>query len=216
MDSFGIWQFVRLGRNDRGTLIGKTGSGKTTLARFLLEDYHKPYSVTWNPKNSDAVNSWYHKQYYTLDELFEAKEQRLIYTPHYSKAEDEADQEKFFYWIYERKYTRVYVDEATSVVGGTSPPRFLTAIVNRGRERGISSLIATQRPKRVPLNILSEAEHFYIFKLLLLDDRKRVEEICGITVEQQAQLNDYEFFYFNISRGLFPHKLKLDLRQVYG
>lgn len=214
MDNFGIWQSLKLGINDRGTLIGKTGSGKTTLAKFLLEDYAKPYSVTWNPKNSDTVNGWTHKKYTSMEELIDAEDKRIIYTPSVLKAEDEADQEVFFNWIYDRKYTRVYVDEATALIGGSNPPRYLTAIINRGRERGISSLIATQRPKRVPLNILSEAEHFYIFKVLLYDDRKRIEEICGITLEQQSELNDYEFYYFNLSRGLFPRKIKLNLGET--
>lgn len=215
MDNLAIWQAIKLGRNDRGVLIGKTGCGKTTLARFLIEDASKPYSVTWNPKGSDNVLGWKHKHIATLQELYDAEERRLIYTPHPLVAEDETTQQQFFYWIYERKFTRLYIDEATAIVySANKVPRFLLAVLNRGRERGISSLTATQRPSGVPLNILSESEHYYVFKTLLPQDKQRVELITGITVEDQSDLNDFEFFYFNVSRGLFPRKLKLNLEAI--
>ena len=216
MENYAIWQAIKLGGNDRGVLIGKTGCGKTTLAKFLVEDHIKPFSVTWNPKGSDNVFAWKHKHVSTLSELYDAGEDekypRIIYTPHPLIAEDEKNQEEFFYWIYERKYTRVYIDEATAIAySANKVPRFLLAILNRGRERGISTLTATQRPSGVPMNILSESENYYVFKTLLPQDKQRVELITGISVEDQNDLNDYEFYYFNVSRGLMPKKLRLNL-----
>lgn len=218
-----------MGRNDRGVLIGKTGCGKTTLARFLIEDDNKRYSVTWNPKGSESIFFWENQHMVTsLRELEDAADEdipRLIYTPDPLVAEDEQTQKEFFYWIYENKNRRLYIDEATAIAyRGYSIPRFLLAILNRGRERGISTLTATQRPSGVPMNILSESEHYYVFKTLLPQDRQRVEAITGISVEDQASLDDHEFFYFNVSRGLLtyrnergdllPRKLKLNLSGV--
>jgi len=216
VENYAIWQAIKLGQNDRGVLIGKTGCGKTTLAKFLVEDYIKPYSVTWNPKGSDNVFRWNQKHVSTLQELYDAAdddEHRIIYTPHPLVAEDEKTQEEFFYWIYENKNRRIYIDEATSICySANKVPRFLLAILNRGRERGISSLTATQRPSGVPMNILSESENYYVFKTLLPQDKQRVELITGISVEDQNDLNDYEFYYFNVSRGLLPKKLRLNLQ----
>lgn len=210
MDDVAIWQSIKLGRDDRGVLIGKTGCGKTTLARFLIEDQAKRYSVTWNPKGSEAVYGWKQKHVNSLRQLEDAAdddERRLVYTPDPFRAEDESDQREFFYWVYENRNRRLYIDEATSIVyPGNKIPRFLLAVLNRGRERGISSLTATQRPSGVPMNVLSESEHYYVFKTLLPQDRQRVEAITGISVEDQAALNDYEFFYFNVSRGLLTYK----------
>ena len=212
MDNLAIWNAIKLGRYDRGVLIGKTGCGKTTLARFLIEDDNKPYSVTWNPKGSENVFKWNQTHINNLTELKESQDARLVYTPHPTLAEDENDQYDFFYWIYERQYTRVYIDEATAIVySANKAPRYLTAVLNRGRERGISSLTATQRPSGVPMNILAESEHYYVFRTLLPQDQQRIEAITGITIEKQIALNDHEFYYFNLSRGLFPTKLKLNL-----
>lgn len=212
MHNLAIWEAIKLGRNDRGVLIGKTGCGKTTLARFLIEDWKKPYSITWNPKGSDRVYEWDHKHVTTLSELYDTDDNRIVYTPHPTLAEDEDNQYQFFYWIYERKYTRLYIDEATAIAyNGQKPPRYLTAVLNRGRERGISSLTATQRPSGVPMNVLSESEHYYVFKTLLPQDKQRIELITGISVEDQEDLEDFEFYHFNVSRGLFSSKLKLNL-----
>ena len=217
MDNLAIWHAIKMGRNDRGVVIGKTGCGKTTLAKFLIEDYTKPYSVTWNPKGSDNVYEWKQKHVKSLPELYDESEKnnRLVYTPNELVAEDFNNQNEFFYWIYERKSTRLYIDEATSIVyTGVKVPRFLLAVLNRGRERRISTLTATQRPSGVPMNILSESEHYYVFKTNLPQDKLRIEQITGITVEDQEDLDDYEFYYFNVSRGLLPKKLKLNLNGV--
>src|SRR5262245_7199350 len=188
-------------------MVGLTGCGKTTLAKFLIEDYQKPYSVTWNPTGSDSVYSWKQKHVSTLPELYDAEENSLIYTPSAFLAEDEKNQAEFFSWIYDRKNTRIYIAEASSIVYTVNNiPLYLPAVLNRGRERVISSLTATQRPTSVPLNILSESEHYYVFKLLLPSDRQRIEAITGITVEQQADLQHYEFYYFSLRIGLLPRK----------
>lgn len=218
MDNYALWRTIKPGRDDRAVLIGKTGCGKTTLARFFVEDSEKPFSVTWNPKGSDAVLGWNQTHVGSLGALYDAadkEERRIVYTPDPFVAEDERNQAEFFYWVYENKNRRLYLDEATAIVyGGVKVPRGLLALINRGRERGVSTMTATQRPSGVPMNILSESEHYYVFKTLLPQDRQRVEAITGITVEDQAGLNDHEFYYFNLSRGLLPRKLRLNLNEV--
>lgn len=207
------WRQLKLGRNDRGVAIGATGCGKTTLARYLIEDANKPYSVVYDAKLSDAIGSWNTTQtiYSNFQRLKEADEPRLIYRPPYTEERDPDAQERFFEWVYWRYRTRLYVDEAYAILGGTNPSFHLQACITRGRERGISTLIATQRPKRIPLIFLSESEHVYIFRLQLMGDRQTVRELTGLSIEEQMDLKQYEFYYFNVFSGLYNRKLKLDL-----
>lgn len=205
------WQSLKLPKNDRGVLIGATGSGKTFLGRYLVEDAEKPYSVVYDAKISDSIGEWDHKIITDFDELVESEERRIIYRPNYIEAVNPVEQDAFFEWVYLRKNTRLFVDEAYAVTGGTNPSFHFQACLARGRERGISTLVATQRPHRIPLVTLSEAEHYWIFRLTLLNDRRRVEEITGITAEEQLDLKNHEFFYYSAFEGRYPRRLKISV-----
>lgn len=204
---------LRIGRDDRAILIGKTGCGKTTLARYLIEDDIKPYSVVYDAKISETIGKWQSTQkiYTNFADLPYAEDERIIYRPPFKEERDAVMQDAFFEWVYFRKNTRLYIDEAYAILGGTNPSFHLQACLTRGREKGVSTIIATQRPKRIPFIFMSEAEHYYLFKVRLAEDMQRVYELTGLDPVLQASLNDYEFYYFNDKRGLHPHKLKLNL-----
>lgn len=205
-----IWERIKLGKNDRGMLIGGTGSGKTFLGKYLVEDPDKPYSVTYDAKISESIGRWKNHEFIDdFQQLQESDARRIVYRPNIHEAADPMAQDAFFEWIYSRWHTRLFVDEAYAITGGTNPSFYFQACLTRGRERGISTLVATQRPHRIPLVTLSEAEHYYIFRLNLLKDRQRVEEITGISALDQTDLKEFEFFYYNILTGAYPTKLIL-------
>jgi GTPase SAR1 family protein len=205
------WRQLKIRPNDRAILIGATGCGKTTLARYLIEDQWKPYSVVYDAK---GMISWpNHLLYTSFDSLQEVgeEEKRILFRPDVYEALNPKSQDVFFQWVYEQRNIRLYVDEAYALLGGSNPSFHLQACLSRGRERGISTIIATQRPKRIPLITMSEAEHFYIFRLNLLEDRIRTEELTGIDTLEQTELREYEFYYYNALSGLRSNKLKLKI-----
>lgn len=70
----------------------------------------------------------------------------------------------------------VWTDEAYAVSkGGWSPPGLL-ALQTAGGGRGHGHLIATQRPRNVGRELLTEADHVFIFPPLDDDDLVRVRE----------------------------------------
>lgn len=211
------WRNIKLGRNDRAALIGATGCGKTVLAQYLVEDPNKRNSVVYNNKPSDRIlQMWTRRQ--TNVENFETLEtlqdERIIYTPPVQETLSPELQDRFFEWIYARRYTRLYIDEATSLRGGVNPSYHLQACICRGRERGISTITATQRPARIPAILISESEHFYIFRLNYLPDRQRIYELTGISVDEQTDLNRYEFFYYNALEGWRSGRMKINPASV--
>jgi len=206
------WESLRIGKNDRAALIGSTGCGKTTLARHLVEDDRKPYSVVYDPKISDNISGWEaHEFHDDLYELQTSKSRRLIFRPDVYESADARLQDEFFLWVYANKHRRIYIDEAYAIHGGTNPAFHLQAILSRGRERGISAIVATQRPRRIPILLLSESEHFYIFRLNHNSDRAVVYDITGVTVDEQFGLRNYEFIYYNCLTGERSGVLTLDL-----
>lgn len=209
------WRNLQLGRNDRAILIGRTGCGKTSLAKYLLDDPNKLHSVVYDPKASSAIEKWTktYKQYTKLSDLQYADEAKLIYTPNVYEEQDAQTQDDFFNWVYWRYYTRLYIDEAYALIGGTRPSRNLLACLSRGRERGISTITAVQRPRNFPIVLMSEAEHSYIFALRTPEDQSRVAEYTMLSVDAQMDLDEHEFYYFNVRTGLYPKKLKLNIQE---
>lgn len=226
------WDQLRIGYNHRAILIGATGCGKTILARELVNDPAQPYSVVYDAKGlisspmlQKPQDRWIgHKVYENFDWLVADQKEliekgrlyecpRVIYRPPIEEERDPVAQDRFFEWVYNRWNCRCYVDEAYGLLGGTNPSDHLLACLSRGRERGISFLVSTQRPARIPIVTKSEAEHTYIFRLNQRADRDTASEM--IDVHQMAfhpsNLKDFEFYYFNARVGHASGKLTLDI-----
>lgn len=195
-----------------------------------MSDPRKPYRVVYDAKGLISSPSlqkpedrWLdYKVYTNFDMLVEAQkndkvrlieERSVIYRPPVEEERDYRAQDEFFEWIYNRWHTRLYVDEAYSILGGTTPSQYLQACLSRGRERGISTIISTQRPARIPIITMSESEHIFVFRLNHAPDRARAAELIDLDPYEfhSANLKDYEFFYYNAREGQASGKLTLDI-----
>lgn len=231
MLALSTWQQLRIGNQDRAILIGATGTGKTLLARFLVDDPAQPFSVVYDTKgliSSPALQKpqdrWIgHKVYTDFDLLIEDQKRglekgvmadpRVIYRPPVKEERDKAAQDDFFWWVYDRWHTRLYVDEAYSILGGTNPSDALQACLSRGRERGISTVISTQRPARIPVITMSESEHIYVFRLNAKRDRETAGELIDVDPRafHPSELKDHQFYYFNGRVGQPSGIITLDI-----
>jgi len=70
--------------------------------------------------------------------------------------------------------TLLYVDETYDVAHGAAGivDRRLLRTVRAGRERNMAVLMGAQRPRSIPLPILTESNRLYVFNLEFDDDRK--------------------------------------------
>ncbi|HET8676043.1 MAG TPA: type IV secretory system conjugative DNA transfer family protein [Blastocatellia bacterium] len=221
------WEQLKVGPDDRAILIGATGTGKTWLAKALMEDRAKPFQVVYDTKGlisspglQKPEDRWIgYKVYTNFDVLIEEQKRhvekfpRVIYRPPIEEERDAVAQDIFFNWIYDRWKTRLYVDEAYSILGGTNPSQFLQACLSRGRERKISTLISTQRPARIPVITMSESEHIFVFRLNAKRDRETAGELIDVDPRafHPSELKDHQFYYFNGRVGQPSGIITLDI-----
>lgn len=156
--------------------VGATGTGKTTFAKSLL--WHRANVVVLDPKRTFRLPpDWPHATYETMAGVRnhqdrEGESATIIYRPDPDDLDLQC--EDFFAWVFERGNTLLYVDEAAEVSTPTKISKSYSRCLRLGRERGIGTWSATQRPVWIYRAIYTEAEHVFIFRLRDLDDRQAV------------------------------------------
>lgn len=181
--------------NQRVFTAGRTGSGKTFLERYLLASSKR--LVVCDPKGtlSTAIApDW------RLTDWSEKGRKRLLAGDPVRlriPAPLDGDWSSYLWDVYRAGNVLLYVDETYGVVPpGRAAPEPLLACYTRGRELGIGVHAATQRPSWIPLVCMSEADWFFVFRLTLDEDRKRLASFMGASVMQPIQ-DRYGFFSYS-------------------
>ncbi|MGH7239169.1 MAG: hypothetical protein ACREHG_03775 [Candidatus Saccharimonadales bacterium] len=88
--------------------------------------------------------------------------------------------EKFLETQHYKRPSLMYIDEGHDFYGPTGVAKHSDVIqrsYRSGAERGMSTLLGTQRPKTINLQILTEANLLYLFHIAFREDLKRLYEM---------------------------------------
>lgn len=186
---------IRIKPGDRAFIVGTTGSGKTYLASLLLRP--RPDVVVIDPKHQFELTGSAHGKAVVTEDFREVVKHQgpgpLIYRP--SLAECAQGIPWFWVWIWFRENTLVYVDEVAAITKPVTIPPDFARCIQQGRSRNIGVWCGTQRPARVPIVILSEAEHDFVFRLRNPEDLKRMAEYTDPAV-MRDRAKGHEFWYY--------------------
>jgi hypothetical protein len=101
----------------------------------------------------------------------------------------------------------LYIDEIYSVVPpGSRPSTAMVGIWTRGREFNIGGWATSQRPSWCPLFVLSEADQYFMFRLTVDEDRKRMASFMG--EEVRTPIVDKHGFYYSNAEADAPIYVK--------
>lgn len=185
---------------ERALIIGQTGSGKTAFARFLLS--RMPGAIIYDTKHEPKFNKLTKIVVKTVAEAMKAfREQEtleyVIVRPPVGVSFEPKLLDEMLMEHYEigRNIT-AYIDEVYQFhVSGKAGPGLL-ALLTRGRSRGITTVMSTQRPAWLSRFCLTEAQRFYIFNLVDKRDWKTIGEIVPGS-DGLPKLPRYHFFYYD-------------------
>lgn len=178
--------------NEHIFIAGRTRSGKTTAARILLAKVKRLIvcdskgtlrnwnTVEWNKDN---------RKKFERDEPL-----RMRVTPPLDGDESEFWNE-IFDWAYDAGNCRIYVDELYAVTNeGKTIPQRMKTIYTRGAEFNVTFCGVAQRPASISLLPLSEASHYFCFRLNMHEDRLRCAKFMG--EEVLAPITDRHGFWY--------------------
>lgn len=190
-------------RSGRGIIIGKTGSGKTMVALYLLKGAPSDPLYLFDTKNDGTLDKYFDPETTVSvtaagvdsSEAMEAK--TILVRPTGEEMADHSSVDFALDKIYTIGNRVVYLDEASQI--SPSQHRLGPGLINllsRGRSRGITVLSGSQRPAQISRLFFTESEQFYIFQLGDLRDRKRVYEFVPDEIVLRA-LPKHEFIYYD-------------------
>jgi len=195
-------------------IAGSTGSGKTILAKAYLS--RKKNVVVLDTKGTYYFEPFLLNDDYVIIDELERLEQaskhydKIVYRPklkelHYTYFE------LFFEWCYFRKNTTVLVDEAMQISNNPHViPEYYKGILTRGRELNVNVWSLTQRPTGINQIIMTEATHYFIFRLTHINDRKKIRDITGqddfIKIPDGFKFRYWKAGEFNTELGILKIK----------
>lgn len=198
---------ILLEPGQRGAIIGQTGSGKTIGGIWLMQNSPFDNVIILDTKGEPNFNliarddetiNWFNSGDDFLKGLKQPLPNYSIVRPSPNDLIDLEYLDSLLMAIYNRnKSCLVYIDEAYQWHINGRAGAGLTGLLTRGRSKGISVLLSTQRPAWISRFCFSESQKFYIYKLSDMRDVKTMAEHVPELSNYYAVKKHHFWFYDN-------------------
>lgn len=191
------------------SLIGPTGTGKTTLGMSLLS--HRAYVAALGTKpkdeNLDKLRALGYRRTLSLPER--GNPPRVLVWPTYRTAADRANQRLVLGSALGQAFRAgswcLFADEVSYLSRRLRLDDALLDVWEQGRSNRVSLVAATQRPAWVPLALYSAASHLFLWRTNDGRDLARIGGLNGVDPAPiraaVANLPRFHALYVNVREG---------------
>lgn len=179
----GIISLPKLGKHQ--VFMGMTGSGKSELCQQIINSYGDNVRVFCiDPDDSVELKGAKRVKTPAQAKFWFAFYNKIRYTPD-REYFNRDDWEELFDWLCSTSTKKkpkpmiIHINEIYRLGYGNNFPQSLPVTMATARKRQISLFIETQRPKAIPVPVLTEASRIYTFILRRLEDRKYIAGYIG-------------------------------------
>lgn len=205
-----------LNKGERGLLVGQTGSGKSENGIFHLQ--HAPVFpvIMYDTKIEDnlfkaagendtleVVNSF--KDFYDISVLSKREmPDYILVRPEAHELIDVDLLDKYLQLGYDHFGASFhYIDETYNWHNRGQCGAGLLGLLTRGRSKGKTTLMATQRPSWISRFCFTESQKFYVHQLLDMRDRKTLDSMIP-EFSTLPKPDKYHFYHFEVSKHEKP------------
>ena len=192
---------LRLKSGEKGFIAGQNGTGKSYLSRQLLPDNSALAII--DPK---GMYEYDHniKSYDNVSKLIKSRSKRFIYRPNQSSIRDYGAYNDLLLHCYNLGNIFLYIDEIIPLLNRRTEPHDLQTCYQLGRQKGVTILTVSQRPKLIPGYLVSEAQKYFTFTLTKKADRDVIADSIG---DYPLPRSRYEFVYKDLYSDDDPIRL---------
>lgn len=191
--------------SERWIILGKTGSGKSEFAKYLLRIVAQKMPVVivdpkefWLGRNPKWAGR---REMGTIDKprlvsTFNPKLRVQCIQPDPDDPEDER-LSRLCFDVLKRGNWFLYFDETEDIATAHSVPRHIRRIWKTGRALNVGAWVSTQAPSGIPRIFKSQAEKFVSLKVGD-QDIDTVASLLHATEEEVRTLGKYEWLYYDV------------------
>lgn len=197
------------------TVLGPTGSGKTVLAHQLAQ--LRTYVQFWSIKSRDVETSALLRQGWSLtrdqvpDPIPGRPARWVVWPTGSTMRAARAAQRDVFGRLLDQAYRQggwtLLIDELTYVTDDLGLIRDVRTALRTLRSDHVTVIACAQRPRRIPVEALTESSHIFVFRQPDSYDRDRLAELGGplppkeLAAEVRA-LPAYHFLWIDRAQNL--------------
>lgn len=190
-------------RGERALIVGATGSGKSAFARHVLEHVETSPIIIYDTKIEDKFVTLPGSIIVTNNNALEEaldneKIDYIIYRPPIDVVNDPMMLDDLLLKHYNDYHETVaYIDEIFQFHKGSRHGPGLMSLLTRGRSRGISTIMSSQRPSFLSRFCVTESQHFFVFRLIDYKDKQRLGDVIP-NFQDREEPEDFGFWYYNV------------------